>query len=256
MRLAAEERIHDEPAPVGGGATRLGGTDIFRGVLVIVTALIIGGFVISRGLDTGSDAADDDAAVADTDTDTDTDTGALGSDQAGEADGEGADGQVGSEATASTIVDDQAPAPDPSAPGTASDDAAAPADGAADGSTGGTEVLPQDTTPEAPALRPPAEVKVLVLNAAQTQGIAARGTEALLAQNYLTGTPKNADTSRASVILFAESYEPEALEVAAVFGPGLEGLVQPLDPNDLPIADTQQANVIVVIGPDDLIPIS
>ena len=40
-----------------------------------------------------------------------------------------------------------------------------------------------------------------------------------------------------------------------MYGPGLETLVQPLDPADPPIDDMQDAAVIVVIGPNGLIPI-
>lgn len=235
MRLATEERTHEEPVRASGGSTRLGGTDIFRGALVIVTAIVIGGFLISRGVDTttaGDELTSPDTSVVETAT--------IGS----EDEAAGIE-EAGGVSTTPATATDEAPVP---APVDTTDPAAVP-----EGEDG--EVLPEDTVPEAPVLRPPAEVKVLVLNAAQTQGIAARGTEALLALNYTTGAPKNANSRRPSAILYTESYQPEALAVAAVFGPGLESLVQPLDPADPPIDDTQQANVIVVIGPDDLIPI-
>ena len=223
MKLATEERIEEEAVRAGNRSARLGGTDIFRGALVIVTAIVIGGFVISRGLDQGEptdQVSTPETTVVD----------------------EGAGGDLGPD---TTLIDDE--------------QVMSPADGVeseADGAAGvEAEALPDSTVPEAPSLRPPAEVKVLVLNGAQTQGIAARGTEALLAASYQTAAPKNAATQRPSAVLFAESYQAEALAVAAVFGTGLEGLVQPLDPADLPIDDTQEANVIVVIGPDNLIPI-
>lgn len=260
MNIASDELAHDDPsrldvdpsddrteaatAAVDPGV-RLAGTDVFRGLLVIVTALIIGGFVITRGLNVGdgtdtSDpsgptAATDGALAGDATGDT-ADEGTLDVDGSGLADG--AAGLSGSDAGDSGASEGE--------PATEGADAA---DGVA-----GAEVVPE-AVPQ-PALRPANEVKVLVLNAAQRQGVAGRGTELLVAANYLTGAPKNADVTGApSAIVYAEGYEAEAVAVAAVFAPGLEGLVQPLDPAAPPIVDTQEANVIVVIGPDGLIPI-
>ncbi len=226
MRLATEERTEREAAHPDTRNARLGGTDIFRGALVIVTAVVIGAFVISRGLD-----GDGSQEVTSPST-----TAAEDQDSAAQPD---------DTSTGTTLVDDQS-VTTPSAPAVSQ-----PA--SADQSAG--EVVPSETTPEAPTLRPPAEVRVLVLNGAKTQGIAARGTEALLAGGYQTAAPKNAATQRPSAVLFVEGYQAEATEVAAVFGPGLETLVQPLDPADPPIDDTQDAGVIVVIGSDGLIPI-
>lgn len=219
MNLATDEKADHETPRVGPGNAKLGGTDIFRGALVIVTALIIGGFVISRGLGNSPenettapntsivDISGDGDGTGDVVTDT---TAGLGSID---------DGVLNPEATPTTA--DTTP----------------------------------DTAPAAPALRAPAEVKVLVLNAAQSQGIAGRGTEALLAANYKTGAPKNADERGPSAVLFAEGYDAEALAVAAVFGEGVEELVQPLDLANLPIADIQDSNIVVVLGPDQLIPL-
>ncbi|MGB5756232.1 MAG: LytR C-terminal domain-containing protein [Acidimicrobiales bacterium] len=225
MRLATEERTEREAVRPGTRNARLGGTDIFRGALVIVTAVVIGGFVISRGLD-----ANDSQEV------TSPDTSVVELEDAAQPD---------AALTGTTLIDDQA-VTTPSSP-TVSQPAAA------DQST--SEVAPTETTPEVPSVRPPAEVRVLVLNGAKTQGIAARGTEALLAEGYQTAAPKNATTQRPSAVLFIEGYQAEATEVASVYGPGLETLVQPLDPADPPIDDMQDAAVIVVIGPDGLIPI-
>ena len=225
MRLATEERTEREAVRPGTRNARLGGTDIFRGALVIVTAVVIGGFVISRGLD-GNDSQEV----------TSPDTSVVELDDAA---------QPGDTLTGTTLIDDQA-VTTPSSPIVSQPTPA-------DQST--SEVTPTETTPDVPSLRPPAEIRVLVLNGAKTQGIAARGTEALLAEGYQTAAPKNATTQRPSAVLFIEGYQAEATEVAAVYGPGLETLVQPLDPADPPIDDMQDAAVIVVIGPDGLIPI-
>ncbi|MEM7321766.1 MAG: LytR C-terminal domain-containing protein [Actinomycetota bacterium] len=212
MRVATDQ-IDEVPAiaPEPRGP-RLGGTDVFRGSLVILTALVIGGFVITRGLDESS--AEDTTAEA-------------------VADADAADDAAPAEATTTTAV--VTTVPETTAPTVAETTAVAP---------------------EGPAVRAPSEVKVLVLNGAQTQGIAGRGTEVLQAASYQTGAPKNATTQRPSAIYYIEGYQAEALAVGETFGPGLETLVQPLDPADIPIDDTQAAHIIVVIGADQLLPIS
>ncbi|MEM7276174.1 MAG: LytR C-terminal domain-containing protein [Actinomycetota bacterium] len=217
MRVATEHiddgaEIEPEPGP------RLGGTDVFRGALVILTALVIGGFIIGRGLDaTDTDVDEVDPAAA-----------TIEGEATGDAELTPADGLE----TSTTTI------------------APAPATTATTAVVESTEVVP--TTP---ALRPPAEVKVLVLNGAQVQGIAGRATEALQAASYLTGEPKNATSQRPSAVYYVEGYEADARAVAEVFGPDLDTLVQPLDPTDVPIDDTQGAHVLVVIGGDDLIPV-
>lgn len=229
MKLATEERTEQGSARTTNQTARLGGTDIFRGALVILTAIVIGGFVVSRGLDRAEgdqvSAADESESTADSDEIDPEDEVTI--------------------PTASTVVEE-----------TETSDQADDADaGLTPAEDDEAEVMPEDTAPEAPLVRPPAEVTVLVLNGAQTRGIAARGTETLLAASYQTAAPKNATTERPSVILYSEGFQVEAVAVANVFGPGLEGLVQPIDPANLPIDDTQGANVIVVIGNDNMIPI-
>lgn len=234
MRLATEEREVDDAARVNSQGTRLGGTDIFRGAVVIITAIVIGGFVISRGIDQPS-------------TDELTSSGTTAIDPAAAGDGTMDDADGAGQSTATSVIDDSSTVV--TSAGDA-DPAMAESADAADPATPAEE-----TTPPAPAIRPPAEVRVLVLNGAGTQGIAARGTEALKAASYITGAPKNADSQQPSVILHAEGFEAEAAAVAAVFGAGLETLVKPLDPAAPPIDDTQGASVIVVIGNDNAIPV-
>lgn len=219
MRVATDQ-IDEVPAiaPEPRGP-RLGGTDVFRGSLVILTALIIGGFVISRGLD---EPSTDETATEET----------TGSEEISIA---GTEDAVTDSATTSTAAG-AAVTPDTTAPAVVEETTA--------------------VAPEGPAVRAPSEVKVLVLNGAQTQGIAGRGTEVLQAASYQTGAPKNANSQRPSAVYYIEGYQAEALAVAEAFGPGLETLVQPLDQNDLPIDDLQASHIIVVIGADQLLPIS
>jgi hypothetical protein len=238
MNVATEERHEEEAVRPGSGTARLGGTDIFRGALVIITAIVIGGFVISRGLDGGTT---EDLSASETEA---ADPASPG-DEEGDADTAGADADGGVDGSGQL---EQATVSTPGV--TAAPDVTDTTVAAMEEET---EV--EETVPAAPAARTPAEVKVLVLNGAQTQGIAARGTEALKAASYITAAPKNANTQQPSVILYQEGYELDAIAVAGVFTAGLEAIVQPMDPSALPIDDTQGSNVIVVIGSDSVIPI-
>lgn len=226
MRRRSQAREMEDGGHEGDGREpRMGGTDVFRGVLVIVVALAVGAFVFTRGID--------ETAVPAT----------------------------GTETEADAAVDESIDA-DPAVSGTAEDTGAtgltpAPAD-----EPTSTTVAQSSTTAATQAatteilLRSPAEVKVLVLNGAQTQGIAARGTEVLMSFGYTTAAPKNASSQRPSVILFNPGFEGEAIAVADAFGPNLSSLVTPFDPAAPPIDDTQEANVIVVVGDDGLIPVN
>ena len=238
MRAMTEQRdTDDDRHPAPPPPVRLGGTDIYRGAMVILAALAIGGFLIFRGV--GSDDSGD----------TEVDE-VLPTDEVDPVE----------TATADTV---ERPAPAEGAP----TDEAAPATTPTGGqeATTGTTAVPAapgqsaETDPAADplvTLRPPAEVRVLVLNGGGPQGIAARGTEMLQGQSYITAAPQNASANGPSTIHYADGYEAEALAVAAVFGPGIDALVQPLDPANPPIGDIQGASVIVVIGDDDVIPVA
>ena len=243
MNVATEERHDEEAVRPGSGTARLGGTDIFRGALVIITAIVIGGFVISRGLD---NTATEDLSASETEVEV-ADPASPGEDEADADAGDAAAGVDDTDAANGVLQDSTV-----STPGATPTPDTTIAD-AEEGTV--EETVVEETVPAAPVARTPAEVKVLVLNGAQTQGIAARGTEALKAASYITAAPKNANTQQPSVILYQEGYELDANAVAAVFTAGLEAIVQPIDPAALPIDDTQGANVIVVIGSDNLIPI-
>ncbi|MFT7598880.1 MAG: hypothetical protein ACI8TP_001804 [Acidimicrobiales bacterium] len=109
------------------------------------------------------------------------------------------------------------------------------------------------------APRDPSEVAVLVINSTAgedgqpLEGVAGRGTNVLKTNNYITRDPKNG-TAGPSVVYFAEGFESEALAVAAVLGVAdPASVVQALDPAAPPIADIQEASVIVRIGSDGVI---
>ena len=115
-----------------------------------------------------------------------------------------------------------------------------------------TEVSEPTTTLGAP--RDPSEVAVLVVNGTENlKGVAGRGTDILKTSNYITREPKNADVNGPSVILYTEGYQAEANAIAAIYGVDPETYVKPFDPASSPIADTQEANVVVRIGNDGVI---
>jgi hypothetical protein len=264
MRLATEQReATDERPPSAPRPARLGGTDIFRGALVILTAVVIGGFVISRGI---ADPADTDAGEAET---SEVDPASAGTNAGGDAEGEAATGDdSGATGSADTDTDTDTDAgtggqtgdevlPGDSTTETSTGLGGATTDGTTDGTTSTDDTMAETTTTTViSGPRPAAEVRVLVLNGAGTQGIAAMGTEAVETAGYTTAFPKNADSLRPSAILYVDGYQFDAEAVAAVFAAGLETLVAPLDDTNRPIDDIQGAHVIVVVGNDGAIPIS
>lgn len=233
MRVATEQRESaDERHLSAQPPARLGGTDLFRGAMVILAAVVIGGLVLSRGIDddevdTGgaideTEQAEVDPAAVDA-TDTTNPTDQAGAEAATDAPDQGVTSTLPTTAPTATAED---PVSD---------------------ETTETTTTPLDT------VRAPAEVRTLVLNAGGPQGIAGRATELLQAASYTTAAAKNADANGPSAIYFIEGYEAEALAAASVFGPGLDALVEPLDPVSPPTADIQDAVVIIVVGNDDII---
>lgn len=159
----------------------------------------------------------------------DTSTTAAGGSAASDAEGAEAGDAAGTGETADGATGD-----------TTADDAAT-----ASSSTTSTTLAPP---------RDPSEVKVLVLNATDgVKGAAGRGTQALLASNYRTGEPDDATANGPSMILFQPGFEAEARAVAELFGVDPAALVQPFDAAASLTDDTQESNLIVVIGNDGLI---
>jgi hypothetical protein len=122
-------------------------------------------------------------------------------------------------------------------------------------SAGGASSTSTSTSTAADApTRPPGEVTVLVLNGSGTRGIAAEGSTVLEDAGYTMMAPKNADGFGPSQVLYAETYEAEAVAVAEAFGIAPASVVAPLDPASPPTSeDFEGANVIVIIGEDGVI---
>lgn len=128
-----------------------------------------------------------------------------------------------------------------------------PADeGAADSGDGGTDEGAEDggeETPTTEAVRPPAEVSVIVLNGTSVAGVAGAYSEALGSAGYQMLEPGNATTkTAATLVYFAEGFEAEAVAVATAAG--APDTIAPEPIPQPPPGDVGAANVVVVIGTD------
>lgn len=220
----------------------LGRAGLLRGVLVSATAVAIGAFVLTQGLDTVARpvAATDEAAAPDATLGTEATDGA----------GVGADAGDGSaEGTDPTVPETEA---DPGGDGTGSMSGADTTDPDADpgdaSSTTEASEAPSPTVPDR------SEVTILVLNGAGGSGVAARGSAVLQDAGFSVLAPKNADFLGPSLVLYTEGFELEAADVAAAYDVGDPvAVVQPYDPTASPIADIQDADIVVVVGQDGVI---
>ncbi len=106
------------------------------------------------------------------------------------------------------------------------------------------------TTPETDGEgRPPAEVKVLVLNGSGKVGVAASNSEAIGQKGYTMLPPGNAAANSSSTaVYYAEGYQAEAEDVAAALGKTADIVVAKPTTSLGPGSDT--ANVVVVLGAD------
>ncbi len=112
-----------------------------------------------------------------------------------------------------------------------------------------TTAAPVETT-AAPQTVPPSEVAVVAANGAGISGLAGNTAEFLATQGYtnVVTTDAPSDVS-ATVVYFAEGFEPNAAAIAALFGLP-EAQIQPL-PTSV-VANNQPADtaVVLAIGPD------
>jgi hypothetical protein len=109
------------------------------------------------------------------------------------------------------------------------------------------------TTPPAPtttaAARPPAQVKALVANGTKTSGAGGKASDTLRKAGYNVLAPTNTTAPAASsAVLFLPGFASEASAVATALGLA-PTTVMPV-PTPAPVANSQIANVVIVIGPD------
>ncbi|MFP5255572.1 MAG: LytR C-terminal domain-containing protein [Acidimicrobiia bacterium] len=128
------------------------------------------------------------------------------------------------------------------------DDGGEETDGAtAEGADEGTDE--GEETPTTVAVRPPAEVTVIVLNGTSTSGVAGTYSEAIGSAGYQMLEAGNATTQTpTTLVYFVEGFEAEAVAVATAAG--VPATVSPAPMPDPPPGEVGAANVVVVIGTD------
>jgi hypothetical protein len=119
--------------------------------------------------------------------------------------------------------------------------------------TSTTFTVPDQSSTTAPAAgdqpaKPPAEVKVIVLNGSGgvAKGVAGTSTEKLKELGYQTADPANAAAEETTVVYFADGFEGNAQAIKTALK--LSGSVAPL--TGIGGADVKDANVVVVLGAD------
>jgi hypothetical protein len=113
-----------------------------------------------------------------------------------------------------------------------------------------TTTEPDDTTTTTTTPpRDPAMVRVLVANGSGVQGAAGRVQGQLAERNYNVLAAVNARMSNldATTVYFSEGSESEAAALAAGFEPA--AAVEPM-PEERPVTDDREVDVIVVVGRD------
>ncbi len=101
------------------------------------------------------------------------------------------------------------------------------------------------TTAEEVTLRAPAEVKVIVVNAARVSGIAGQGSDILAPLGYQMLRATNSNTVAESVVLYAEGFEADAAQVALLLNMG-ETAIAPM--SESPGFATGDAHLAAILG--------
>lgn len=200
-----------------------------RGGILVAAAVLLGALILGQGFD--SPSFDPVTPINPVPGD---------ADDGGGDDGSGDDGSDDSQAAG----DDAATSDD----GTSGDDSADDGDDSA--ATGDDEGSGDDGAPAEPTVRDPSEVKVVVANGTLTSGAAGDRRQTLIVQAY-NAEATNA-TNQGSVDVTAVYYQPDYLadagQVASILGISADALApMPADP---PVADLQDAQVLVVLGTD------
>jgi len=199
-----------------------------RGVILAIAAVVLGVIILGQGFDEPGSVTIDAAAPEATAT---PDPGDGGETDPG--DGGATDPGDGGET-------------DPGDGGET-----APGDGGETDPGDGGETDPGDGGENAPILHEPSEVRVLVVNGTTVSGAAGTVNNELLAAGYIGLTPTNTEpigAATASVVYYGEGYELDAAQLAKSLNIPASQVLPVTD--DVPVADTQEANVIIILGPD------
>lgn len=112
-----------------------------------------------------------------------------------------------------------------------------------------TSTAPAPTTTTAP-LRPPSAIKVLAANGTTIKGLAGKFKDRLTTAGYNALAPTDAAKKpvAASAVYYAAGYEGEAKAIARIVDLPVSAVKAM--PQPAPVASTQGANVVVVVGND------
>lgn len=106
---------------------------------------------------------------------------------------------------------------------------------------------PDDTTTTSPGTtRPPADVKVIVLNGSGQNGAAGSTSETIGQAGYSMQTPGNAPSTAETTVYYDTDYKAEGTAIALLLGKNTDS-VKPLSDASLGGAEGD-ANVVVVLG--------
>lgn len=213
-----------------------------RGVILAIAAVIIGVIVLGQGFDDAPTLTTSPAPATD-------DGGAVASDD-GNGDDSAASDDSGATADDGGNGDDSAASDDSGA--TADDGGGDDDSGIAADDSAATDGTGDDGTDTPSILHPPQEVRVLVANGTTVAGAAGATANQLQndrAYNSLTPTNTSAGVNvESSLIYYAPGYELDARQIAQILN-AAPGAVAPM-PADPPVAELQEAHVLVVLGPD------
>lgn len=118
----------------------------------------------------------------------------------------------------------------------------------AGGSPSATTTTEAAAAPTTLPLRPPAQVKVLVVNGAGVAKAAANTAALLEPHGYNLLAPIDGANAEASSVFYTAGFEREAAQVAAQLELP-EGSAKAM-PDPPPVANLREANVVVHVGPE------
>jgi hypothetical protein len=194
-----------------------------RGVVLAIAAVVLGAVILGQGFD------DPTAGGVETDQPTATPTPDSGGDDSSTDDGT-TDGTTDGATDGST---------DGTSDGTT--------DGTTDGSTDGTT----DDAGGA-VLHPASQIRLVVANGTDYQGLAKLVSDQLVAANGYVGLdPKNStngQTVALTTVYYADGYQLDASRIAEALG---KERILPM-PSPAPVDDLQDANILVELGADSI----
>ena len=203
----------------GGGLGPSNSAAVPRALLLIVVAVLLGGALLWKGLDDGTDLTSDQPVP--------TTTAPTPDDGSGDGSGDGT------------------PA--------AGSGAGTPDDGSGDG-TGDTTTSTLFPT----ITEPPSEVQVLVANGSGTARAAGSVTQLLVPKGYATLPPANAQPTDSTMIFFRPGMVAEARAVMEILAPDSPDLLAQIPPTGLAVAESaldrlELADIVVILGADSRI---